>query len=155
MVTGVMQRHSLLITQNVKTKAHNWASLQAGTVGGLLVFILHSGTRHKKRKEMPTWREQKVQREGCNRAVVVSVAQFDPGVSLGRRPGAKKDNKKLHSTLSKVGFKVDLYMDLTADEIYELFQKGAGCALVVCMLWIDMYIFSPFFYLELLFFLLL
>lgn len=75
---------------------------------------------------MPQWREQKVRSEGCNRAVVVSVAQFDPGVSLRWRPGAKKDNKKLHSTLSKLGFKVDLHMDLTADEIYELFQKGAS-----------------------------
>lgn len=76
-------------------------------------------------RNMLQWREQKVQSEACNRAVVVSVAQFDPGVSLGRRPGAKKDAKKIHSTLSKLGFKVEYHMDLSGDEIYELFQKGA------------------------------
>lgn len=74
---------------------------------------------------MPQWRERKVQSEACNRAVVVSVAEFDPGVSLGMRPGAKKDAKRIHSTLSKLGFKVEYHMDLSGDEIYELFRKGA------------------------------
>lgn len=60
----------------------------------------------------------------CNRAVLVSVAEFDQGVRLGRRPGAKKDTKKLHSILSKLGFKVDIHSDLSSDEIYELFLKG-------------------------------
>lgn len=80
---------------------------------------------------MLQWREQKAQREGCNRAVVVSVAQFDPGVKLVRRPGAKKDAKKLHRTLSKLGFKVDLHMDLSGDDIYELFYKGTTHALLL------------------------
>lgn len=70
------------------------------------------------------WRGQTDQSGGCNRAVLVSVAQFDPGVSLGRRPGAKKDNKKLHRTLSKLGFKVDIHTDLSSDKIYELFLEG-------------------------------
>ena len=60
----------------------------------------------------------------CNRAVLVSVAQFVPGVSLGRRPGADKDTKTLHRTLSKLGFKVDIHSDLSGDEIYQLFLKG-------------------------------
>lgn len=60
----------------------------------------------------------------CNRAVVVSVAQFDPGVRLGRRPGVKRDAKRLHGTLSKLGFKVEIHTDLSSDEIYELFLKG-------------------------------
>lgn len=72
-----------------------------------------------------------------NRAVVVSVAHFDPGVELRRRPGADRDAKKLHSTLSKLGFKVELHTDLSGDEIYELFQKGTthsrylGCTLII------------------------
>lgn len=60
----------------------------------------------------------------CNRAVLVSVAQFDQGVGLTRRPGVKKDVKELHSALSKLGFKVDVHNDLSADEIYELFHTG-------------------------------
>lgn len=73
---------------------------------------------------MPLWRGQKDQSGGCNRAVVVSVAQFHPGVSLGRRPGAERDAKKLHRTLSKLGFKVDIHTDLSSEDIYELFLKG-------------------------------
>ncbi|XP_075885882.1 caspase-7 [Nelusetta ayraudi] len=83
---------------------------------------------------MPQWREQKVQSEACNRAVVVSVAEFDPGVSLGRRPGAKKDAKRIHSTLSKLGFKVEYHMDLSGDEIYELFQKESQRPVGDCFL---------------------
>lgn len=62
----------------------------------------------------------------CNRAVVVSVSKFDPGVELGRRPGAKRDAKRLHRNLSKLGFKVDIHTDLSSDEIYELFQTGTA-----------------------------
>uniref|UniRef100_A0A3P8QL20 Caspase family p20 domain-containing protein n=1 Tax=Astatotilapia calliptera TaxID=8154 RepID=A0A3P8QL20_ASTCA len=62
-------------------------------------------------------------RAGSNRAVVVSVAQFDPGVSLGDRAGAQKDAKRLHGTLSRRGFEVELHSDLSGDEIYELFAK--------------------------------
>lgn len=64
------------------------------------------------------------QRGESNRAVVVSVAEFHPGVKLGRRPGAKKDAKRLHRTLSKLGFKVDVHSDLSSEEIYDLFKKG-------------------------------
>lgn len=59
-----------------------------------------------------------------NRAVVVSVAEFYPGVKMGNRAGAKRDAKRLHSTLSRRGFKVELHSDLSGAEIYELFEKG-------------------------------
>lgn len=62
-------------------------------------------------------------REG-KRAVIVSVGEFYPRVNLQRRPGATRDAKKLHKTLSKMGFKVDIHTDLSSDEIYELFHKG-------------------------------
>lgn len=73
---------------------------------------------------MLPWRGLTDHRGECNRAVLVSVAEFDRGVSLGRRPGAERDAKCLHRTLSKLGFKVDIHTDLSSDEIYELFQKG-------------------------------
>jgi len=59
-----------------------------------------------------------------NRAVLVSVEHFDPGVGLGRRPGASRDAKTLHRTLSQLGFKVDLHTDYSRDQIYELFLTG-------------------------------
>lgn len=62
-------------------------------------------------------------REG-KRAVIVSVGEFYPLVNLQRRPGATRDAKKLHKTLSKMGFKVNIHIDLSSDEIYELFHKG-------------------------------
>ncbi|XP_042252020.1 caspase-7-like [Thunnus maccoyii] len=71
---------------------------------------------------------------GRNRAVVVSVAQFDHGVTLGRRPGAERDAKKLHRTLSKLGFKVDIHSDLGSEEIYELFQEESRRPVKDCFL---------------------
>lgn len=59
-----------------------------------------------------------------NRAVVVSVAEFYPGVKMGNRAGAKRDAKRLHSTLSRRGFTVELHSDLSGAEICELFEKG-------------------------------
>ncbi|KAM7392383.1 hypothetical protein PAMA_007479 [Pampus argenteus] len=73
-------------------------------------------------------------RRGCNRAVVVSVAQFDPGVSLRSRPGAERDAKKLHRTLSKLGFRVDIHSDLSSNEIYELFLKESRRPVEDCFL---------------------
>ncbi|XP_073334639.1 caspase-3-like [Pagrus major] len=83
---------------------------------------------------MLQWRRPMDHRGQCNRAVLVSVAQFHPGVSLQRRPGADKDTKKLHRTLSKLGFKVDIHSDLSADEIYELFQKESRRPVKDCFL---------------------
>lgn len=64
--------------------------------------------------------------DGCNRAVIVSMATFHPGVDLGRRPGAQWDTKRLHRSLSKLGFKVDMHNDLSSEEIYELFTQGSA-----------------------------
>ncbi|XP_068430258.1 caspase-3 [Clinocottus analis] len=72
--------------------------------------------------------------EDRNRAVLVSVGQFDPGVRLTRRPGAGKDAKTLHRTLSKLGFKVDIHSDCSRDEIYELFQKESQRPVKDCFL---------------------
>ncbi|XP_059213822.1 caspase-3 [Centropristis striata] len=84
---------------------------------------------------MPLWRGlMDHNKEECNRAVLVSVGEFDPGVGLRRRPGAKKDTKRLHSTLSKLGFKVDFHSDLTGDEIYELFRKESRRPVRDCFL---------------------
>ncbi|KAM4635527.1 caspase-7 [Polymixia lowei] len=70
----------------------------------------------------------------CNRAVLVSVAHFDYGVKLGSRPGAQKDTKRLHRTLSKLGFKVDIHNDLDSEEIYSLFQKVSRLPVKDCFL---------------------
>ncbi|XP_026152781.1 caspase-7 [Mastacembelus armatus] len=69
-----------------------------------------------------------------NRALLVSVAQFDHGVDLRRRPGAERDTKKLHRTLSKLGFKVDVHSDLSSEEIYELFLKESRRPVKDCFL---------------------
>ncbi|XP_070780276.1 caspase-7-like [Enoplosus armatus] len=83
---------------------------------------------------MLPWRGLMDHRGECNRAVLVSVAQFDHGVRLGRRPGAEKDAKRLHRTLSKLGFKVDIHTDLSSDEIYELFLEESRRPVKDCFL---------------------
>ncbi|XP_071322245.1 caspase-7-like isoform X2 [Trachinotus anak] len=80
------------------------------------------------------WRGLMDPKGESNRAVLVSVAEFDPGVKLGRRPGAKKDAKRLHRTLSKLGFKVDIHSDLCSDEIYELFLEESRRPVKDCFL---------------------
>ncbi|XP_061589346.1 caspase-3-like [Cololabis saira] len=69
----------------------------------------------------------------CNRAVVVSVARYDHDV-LDRRPGVGRDAKRLHRTLSKLGFKVDLHSDLSSKEILELFQQESTRPVKDCFL---------------------
>ncbi|KAI3362503.1 hypothetical protein L3Q82_012788 [Scortum barcoo] len=83
---------------------------------------------------MPQWRALMDHRGECNRAVLVSVAQFDHGVKLGRRPGAERDAKSLHRTLSKLGFKVDVHTDLSSDEIYQLFLRESRRPVKDCFL---------------------
>ncbi|KAF7648646.1 hypothetical protein LDENG_00153710 [Lucifuga dentata] len=69
-----------------------------------------------------------------NRAVLLSVAEFDPGVNLSRRLGAQRDTKELHRTLSKLGFRVDIYNDLSGDKIYELFKNESQQPVRECFL---------------------
>ncbi|TDH02481.1 hypothetical protein EPR50_G00173090 [Perca flavescens] len=94
-------------------------------------FIFHPASS---RRRMQRWRGRVDDRRVCNRAVLVSVAQFVPGVSLGRRPGADKDTKTLHRTLSKLGFKVDIHSDLSGDEIYQLFLEESRRPVKDCLL---------------------
>lgn len=74
--------------------------------------------------DMPLWRRTNAGDEECNRAVLVSESNFDHGVPLGRRPGAEKDTKRLHGALARLGYRVDIHMDLNAQEIYTLFKTG-------------------------------
>ncbi|GLD56839.1 caspase-3-like protein [Lates japonicus] len=83
---------------------------------------------------MLQWRGLKEHTGEGNRAVVVSVADYDPGVELGRRPGAARDAKRLHRTLSKLGFKVDIHSDLSSDEIHQLFLKESRRPVKDCFL---------------------
>uniref|UniRef100_A0A3P9LAB3 Caspase-3-like n=1 Tax=Oryzias latipes TaxID=8090 RepID=A0A3P9LAB3_ORYLA len=69
-----------------------------------------------------------------NRAVVVSVARFHPGVALTKRPGAERDAKKIHRTLSKLGFKVKLHSDPSSEEIYQIFHEESGRGVKDCFL---------------------
>ncbi|KAF7216739.1 caspase-3 [Nothobranchius furzeri] len=70
----------------------------------------------------------------CNRAVLVSVADFDFGVQLGKRPGAHQDAQKLHKTLMKRGFEVKIHTDLSSEEIYQLFLEESKKPVKDCFL---------------------
>ncbi|KTG31167.1 hypothetical protein cypCar_00018614 [Cyprinus carpio] len=58
-----------------------------------------------------------------NRALIVSVEDFYPGVDLDNRKGAKRDTQRLHKTLSKLGFSVEIRIDIEADAIYKAFKE--------------------------------
>ncbi|XP_059395069.1 caspase-7-like [Carassius carassius] len=60
-----------------------------------------------------------------NRALIVSVESFNPGEDLIKRNGVKKDTQRLHKTLSKLGFSVDIRIDIDADDIYEAFKASS------------------------------
>ncbi|XP_007574099.1 caspase-3 [Poecilia latipinna] len=83
---------------------------------------------------MPMWKGVMDRPEECNRAVLVSVANFDYGVPLGRRPGANCDAKKLHCILTKLGYKVELHMDPSSKEIYKLFSEESRRPVKECFL---------------------
>ncbi|XP_010876432.1 caspase-3 [Esox lucius] len=72
--------------------------------------------------------------EECNRAILVSVSTFDHGVPLCKRPGAKKDNKRLHRTLTRLGYKVEIHTDLNAQEILTLFKTESERKVKECFL---------------------
>ncbi|XP_072310276.1 caspase-7-like [Eucyclogobius newberryi] len=75
-----------------------------------------------------------LKRGECNRALLVSVGHFDYGVNLDKRPGVSKDVKRLHRTLSKLGFKVDIHTDLSSEEIYQLFKEESQRPVEDCFL---------------------
>ncbi|XP_051973886.1 caspase-3-like [Xyrauchen texanus] len=57
-----------------------------------------------------------------NRALIVSVQHFYPGVALMKRPGVKRDTQRLHKILTNLGFSVVIKQDIEAEEIYEAFK---------------------------------
>ncbi|XP_032085719.1 caspase-7-like [Thamnophis elegans] len=59
-----------------------------------------------------------------NRAVIIVNYQFfQAKEELNRREGAKKEADKLFKALSKCNYDVKLFMDLTAEEIEEVYEK--------------------------------
>lgn len=66
-----------------------------------------------------------------NRALIVSVEDFYPGVDLDNRKGAKRDTQRLHKTLSKLGFSVEIRIDIEADAIYKAFKEGKIFSLII------------------------
>ncbi|XP_028274000.1 caspase-3-like [Parambassis ranga] len=79
-------------------------------------------------------RTLKASQADWNRALLVSVGQFHPGVPLNQRPGVRRDTTTLHRTLSKLGFKVELHNDLNSEEIYELFLEESRRPVKECFL---------------------
>ncbi|KAL0965310.1 hypothetical protein UPYG_G00279600 [Umbra pygmaea] len=72
--------------------------------------------------------------EECNRAILVSVSNFEPGVPLSKRTGADRDNKRLHRTLTRLEYRVHIHMDLNAQEIYTLFKTESERPVKDCFL---------------------
>ncbi|KAL0183405.1 hypothetical protein M9458_022780, partial [Cirrhinus mrigala] len=57
-----------------------------------------------------------------NRALIVSVENFYEDAGLRKRNGVKRDARRLHKILSKLGFSVEIRMDIDGDEIYKAFK---------------------------------
>uniref|UniRef100_A0A672JVI2 Caspase family p20 domain-containing protein n=1 Tax=Sinocyclocheilus grahami TaxID=75366 RepID=A0A672JVI2_SINGR len=57
-----------------------------------------------------------------NRVLIVSVENFYSGAGLNKRNGVKRDTRRLHKILTKLGFSVDIRMDIDANEICEAFK---------------------------------
>ncbi|KAG9263419.1 caspase-3 [Astyanax mexicanus] len=69
---------------------------------------------------------------GCNRALIVSVSSFYPGVQLSARPGAERDTRILHRALHTRGYRTRILTDPDAQDIYTAFhteskQVTDGC----------------------------
>lgn len=115
------------MTQEIPYRYTGVAQEGVFNVGGCLkrlVAILPGGCGGTQREKMLQLRTLLDRGREGKRAVIVSVEQYYPLVGLNRRLGATKDARKLHSTLFKMGFKVELHLDLSSDEIYELFHEG-------------------------------
>ncbi|KAL2099713.1 hypothetical protein ACEWY4_004107 [Coilia grayii] len=84
---------------------------------------------------MPLYNKARGSLKVCNRAVIVSVGEFDHGVELTRRAaGVRSDTKRLHKVLSKLGFEVEFHNDLSAQEIYTLFKAESKKSVESCFL---------------------
>ncbi|XP_056099513.1 caspase-7-like [Rhinichthys klamathensis goyatoka] len=69
-----------------------------------------------------------------NRALIVSVGNFYPDVDLSRRSGVKKDTQRLHKILTKLGFSVEIKIDIEAEEIYEAFKAESEKTVKDCFM---------------------
>ncbi|XP_062870744.1 caspase-7-like [Trichomycterus rosablanca] len=67
-----------------------------------------------------------------NRALIVSVENFHPGVGLAKRLGAGRDTKRLHRILSQRGFQVTILNDPDAHEILEAFEAECEASVGSC-----------------------
>ncbi|XP_053502229.1 caspase-3 [Ictalurus furcatus] len=67
-----------------------------------------------------------------NRALIVSVEKFSARAGLEKRPGTKRDTKRLHAALSRRGFLVKILMDPDADEIIEAFKAESEQSVHSC-----------------------
>ncbi|XP_051972549.1 caspase-3-like [Xyrauchen texanus] len=69
-----------------------------------------------------------------NRALIVSVENFYPGVDLMKRWGVKRDTQRLHKILTKLGFSVVIKQDMEAEEIYEVFKAESNKTVKDCFM---------------------
>ncbi|TRZ03981.1 hypothetical protein DNTS_035218, partial [Danionella cerebrum] len=67
-----------------------------------------------------------------NRALIVCVENFYPETGLCRRSGVKRDSQRLHRILSKLGFTVDIRMDIEAAEIHQAFKEASEQSVKEC-----------------------
>ncbi|XP_055063715.2 caspase-3 isoform X3 [Misgurnus anguillicaudatus] len=67
-----------------------------------------------------------------NRALIVGVEHFYSDVDLIQRRGVKKDIKRLHKILTKLGFYVVIKKDIEAEEIYEAFKAESEKVVKEC-----------------------
>ncbi|XP_065113744.1 caspase-3-like [Paramisgurnus dabryanus] len=67
-----------------------------------------------------------------NRALIVCVEHFYSDVDLIQRRGVKKDIKRLHKILTKLGFYVVIKKDIEAEEIYEAFKAESEKVVKEC-----------------------
>ncbi|XP_068128448.1 caspase-7-like [Hyperolius riggenbachi] len=60
-----------------------------------------------------------------SRALIISMSEFHSrsgGIQLDPRKGVMRDSKRLFSVLSSLGFAVSLHIDVSAEEIKEIYQ---------------------------------
>ncbi|KAG8574495.1 hypothetical protein GDO81_009208 [Engystomops pustulosus] len=62
------------------------------------------------------------------RALIIANTEFHPrpggnGIRLAPRKGVKHDTKRLHKVLSNLGFAVSLHMEVSANDIREIYHK--------------------------------
>ncbi|TSM12580.1 Caspase-3 [Bagarius yarrelli] len=67
-----------------------------------------------------------------NRALIVSVENYSACAQLGKRSGVRRDTKRLHATLSRRGFKVQILNDPDAHEIIEAFRAESEQSVHSC-----------------------